>query len=156
MDALLIQMVTDGVQDHAISERFWREHQLDVSRNAIIGRRSRLRAAGKLQVAPRPPGRAAVRKSRAIPSRLHPWRGPTIKAPPPNDRQMAAESDEVRKQVRLFDLGPCPPAAEKCRWPLGPIMAKAEFFCGLAVSDPAHVYCRQHAAEAFCGTTRRY
>jgi hypothetical protein len=47
--------------------------------------------------------------------------------------------------VTLLELAP-----NMCRWPLGPTMAKAEFFCGA----PGYPYCRDHARLAFDGKRR--
>jgi hypothetical protein len=168
IDAVLIQMVGEGkLSDAGMAERLFREHQFEASRNAVIGRRTRLSLNGKLPPIPsRVKGRTAARKNR--PDRQHPWRGtvkqaPSLPAAPVNhELQQVQEAaarhglDLVAARVRLVDLGPLPPAAERCRYPLGDVMAKAEFFCGAMVRDPTCVYCGNHAAVAFNGITRRY
>lgn len=162
-DAMVIQMATEGLGDTAMSRRFLSAHGLVVSRNAIIGRRHRLRAAGKLPGAvPKPRAPAAPKAQRH-----HPFR-PQTESPPkraPIDRQLAVV--KIREKlfpgirastdpVTIFDLGPLPPNAERCRWPLGETMAKAELFCGAPITEPDPVYCPQHTAEVSGGTPRRY
>lgn len=147
--------------------------EFGVTRNTVLGKLARL----GLKCESVPPTRRGSRKpslKRAVElksgSKVAPTRrggdaqrrgatafnfGRQSARPPSHDqaeRVASAALPITASPCALLDL-----TNERCRWPLGPSMDRAELFCGSPEADFAAgvVYCSAHSAIAFCAPRRR-
>jgi GcrA cell cycle regulator len=146
MDAKMKLLAENGATAQGISDAFARDDAILVSRNAIIGRTHRLIDSGRLK---REVSVSAHqrRERKPKPARTHPWR----KKAPFVEENMQKQCDPIvfpEGGVLLVDLGPLPPAAEHCRWPLGAERDKAQLFCGQPPAEGLP-YCPRHARACY-------
>ncbi len=110
-----------------------------VTRNAVIGKVSRLGLSGRRQAAPR---RASVFK----PQRTTPLRPATPRAPKAAPEPMAEVillEIPVAQRKTLLQLN-----ERNCRWPAGDPRDADFYFCGGDVAGE-HVYCAYHCRVAY-------
>jgi GcrA cell cycle regulator len=124
-------------------------NEIGVSRNAVIGKLSRLKLS-------RPNGRRVRRVERdtgpRIDSRLGPPRGARAL------QILLAVRAEARQEAEIIPDDQCCTllelSNERCRWPVGNTQGAASRFCGNIVVDGLP-YCAGHARVAYRGTSRR-
>ena len=132
--------------------------EIDVTRNAVIGKLSRLglsRPGGDVVIRRQPGSHASPRAGRPravarqsqvrILRSLHAAMAAPASAEPPVDDYV---SD--RPRCSLFDLSP-----QSCRWPIGSPGADDFGFCGSAPVEGLP-YCAGHARMAYKSTARRH
>lgn len=122
--------------------------EIDVTRNAVIGKLSRLglsRPRGDVMIRRRPAGpRPATRQSQVrILRSLH----AAMAAPA---APVVIEEISDRPRCSLFDLG-----AQNCRWPIGRPGADDFGFCGSAPVEGLP-YCAGHARMAYRSAAQRH
>lgn len=156
MLARAIHLYEAGYSASGISIKF-AEDKIYFSRNAISGCIDRLITKGRLTKRGNPSHRSTklMRAAKPKPARTHALKTPIVLAPTLPIAKPAEAVFEPKNAVTLLDLGPLPPIAEKCRWPLGDVMDKAKLFCGDRPVD-GFPYCVVHHAASYSGTTRRY
>jgi hypothetical protein len=110
--------------------------ELGTTRNAVLGKKDRLRGNGKMLNILSRPARKVNPRPPAKPSNRKPPQHPESKSPP---------NSTVRCPLQLVEL-----EAINCKWPIGdPKRAPDEFhFCGAPRQMP-FPYCSEHVSMAF-------
>ena len=118
-------------------------HQMpEFSKNAIVGKCHRMGLAPKQSVR-----RRIVRRASAVPQ-LRALHTAMQAAPEPLPVLDEPGAGSGGGGVSLLDL-----ENHMCRWPIGPLMAKAELWCGTQ-KRPGSSFCPEHHARVFTGFTR--
>lgn len=143
----LRQLHANGQSSAQIARILTSEYRREVSRNAVIGRLTRMRL--NFGRPSRPERVRLTPDQRSMQNRLNASsyrpKLKVVKAPPEPKASPCVEPISEAfpaTAVPLTKLG-----AHMCKWPLGPLLAPPEFFCGAQREDDGP-YCGAHAIRS--------